>query len=134
MHIAVSDTSKAARQPDVTRGPDQVIAMGDVRRLGVCLFSLPPVPDRAALAPDRVNSPPGFRCSVARWLEIVDVHTLCFHIRSAFLYKSETGERGSRKKIYPNYVATYIIYFARDLAAGETQLMINVTANKKVEL
>lgn len=52
------------------------------------MCALPPVPDRAALAPDKVNSPPAFRCRAARWLEIVEVHTLCFHIRSVFLYKS----------------------------------------------
>lgn len=49
----------------------------------------PPVPDRAALAPASVNSPPCFRCKEARRPEIVEVHTLCFHIRSAFLYKSK---------------------------------------------
>lgn len=48
------------------------------------------MPDRAALAPAKVNSPPCFRCRAARWLEIVEVHTLCFHIRSVFLYKSKT--------------------------------------------
>ena len=47
------------------------------------------MPDRAALAPAKVNSPSGFRCREARWLEIVEVHTLCFNIRSVFLYKSE---------------------------------------------
>lgn len=54
------------------------------------MHSLPPVPDRAALAPAKVNSPPCFRCRAARWLEIVEVHTLCFHIKSVFLYKSKT--------------------------------------------
>lgn len=49
---------------------------------------MPPVPDWAALAPARVSSPPVFRCKAARWLEMVEVHTLCFHIKSAFLYKS----------------------------------------------
>lgn len=52
------------------------------------LCASPPVPDWAALAPARVSSPPVFRCKAARWLEMVEVHTLCFHIKSAFLYKS----------------------------------------------
>lgn len=57
----------------------------------------PPVPDRAALAPARVRSPPSFRCRAARWLEMVDVHTLCFHIKSVFLYKSKRDARRGKK-------------------------------------
>lgn len=53
------------------------------------------MPDRAALAPAKVNRPPCFRCRAARWLEIVEVHTLCFHIRSVFLYKSKTQNQNS---------------------------------------
>ena len=50
---------------------------------------LPAVPARLALAPDKVNSPPAFRWMEAKWLEMVEVQTLCFHIISVFLYKSE---------------------------------------------
>lgn len=64
----------------------RVITMRTVNR--TC--ALPPVPDSAALAPAKVNSPPSFRCRAARRLEMVEVHTLCFHIRSVFLYKSKT--------------------------------------------
>lgn len=53
----------------------------------------PPVPDRAALAPASVNSPSCFRCKEARRPEIVEVHTLCFHIRSVFLYKSKQEKK-----------------------------------------
>lgn len=53
------------------------------------MHALPPVPESAALAPAKVNSPPSFRCRAARWLEMVEVHTLCFHIKSVFLYKSK---------------------------------------------
>lgn len=52
----------------------------------------PPVPARAAFAPAKVRSPPDFRCREARWLEMVEVHTLCFHIKSVFLYKSEGND------------------------------------------
>lgn len=50
---------------------------------------LPGVPSRAALAPAKVRRPPSLRCLVARWLEMVDVHMLCFHIRSQFLKRAE---------------------------------------------
>jgi hypothetical protein len=50
---------------------------------------LPGVPSKAALAPARVKRPPSFRCFVAKWLEIVDVHILCFHIMSQFLKSAE---------------------------------------------
>lgn len=50
---------------------------------------LPGVPSRAALAPAKVRRPPSLRCLVARWLEMVEVHMLCFHIRSQFLKRAE---------------------------------------------
>lgn len=52
----------------------------------------PGVPPKAALAPVRVNKPPSLRYFVAKWLEIVDVHMLCFHIKSAFLYRALRNE------------------------------------------
>lgn len=52
---------------------------------------LPGVPSKAALAPAKVKRPPSFRCFVAKWLEMVDVHILCFHIKSQFL--KSAGER-----------------------------------------
>lgn len=69
--------------------PGRVVTMRTVNR--TC--ALPPVPDSAALAPAKVKSPPSFRCRAARRLEMVEVHTLCFHIRSVFLYKSETERK-----------------------------------------
>ena len=41
------------------------------------------------MAPAKVRRPPSLRCLVARWLEMVDVHMLCFHIRSQFLKRAE---------------------------------------------
>lgn len=35
------------------------------------------------------------RCLVARWLEMVDVHMLCFHIRSQFLKLKGEREQSS---------------------------------------
>lgn len=58
---------------------------------------LPGVPSRAALAPAKVRRPPSLRCLVARWLEMVDVHMLCFHIRSQFLKRAEWKEKKKKK-------------------------------------
>lgn len=62
----------------------------------------PGVPSRAALAPAKVRRPPSLRCLVARWLEMVDVQMLCFHIRSQFLKRAEQrntrGERSQGRK------------------------------------
>lgn len=54
---------------------------------------LPGVPSKAALAPARVKRPPSFRCFVAKWLEMVDVHILCFHIKSQFLKSAGKREK-----------------------------------------
>lgn len=72
------------------------------------MCALPPVPDRAALAPAKVNSPSAFRCSAARWLEIVEVHTLCFHIRSVFLYKSR------KEKLRISFVVSLLSKYVSD--------------------
>ena len=53
-----------------------------------CGNSRPGVADREGWAPVRVRTPFGFRCKAASRADITDVHTLCFHIRSAFFTKS----------------------------------------------
>ncbi len=55
--------------------------------------TVPGVPSSEAFAPERVSRPPGFRWNDARWLEMVEVQTLCFHIISEFLYKSKISKR-----------------------------------------
>ena len=46
---------------------------------------LPAVPSKAGWAPGSVTIPPSFRCLAANAAAIAEVHTLCFHIASAFL-------------------------------------------------
>lgn len=62
---------------------------------------LPGVPSKAALAPARVKRPPSFRCFVAKWLEMVDVHILCFHIRSQFLKRAGEWDKNNMSSSSP---------------------------------
>ena len=43
---------------------------------------------RTGFAPGRTKQPPVFKCFAAKAAEIVELHTDCFHIKSAFLIKS----------------------------------------------
>lgn len=47
---------------------------------------------REALAPVSVSKPPALRCWEARYVEMMDVQTLCFHIKSLFLNTSVKTE------------------------------------------
>ena len=51
-------------------------------------YILPAVPPTQGAAPGRVITPPSLRYLAARAAAMELVHTLCFHIMSAFLMKS----------------------------------------------
>ena len=84
------ETVKGFKSPhltEVSSNPSEQVSAFPFHRQGN--GGSPGVPSRAALAPAKVRRPPSLRCLVARWLEMVDVHMLCFHIRSQFLKRAE---------------------------------------------
>lgn len=94
----LKEAKSTTRGPSEGTGPPRSWSHGSAQQLSEQVPALPShswgneglpgVPSSAALAPAKVRRPPSLRCLVARWLEMVDVHMLCFHIRSQFLKRA----------------------------------------------
>ncbi len=64
----------------------------------------------AGLAPGNKMTPPGFRCLAARLAEMHELHTDCFHIRSAFFTKSgESTEPPAHPPAEQRHVCTDVL-------------------------